>query len=170
MLVTILSCTRNKTLDTIGIRQEIADTLKLLETFDNIPAGVVGPKGQPSIHLKTTEWFEKNITDNEAEILLNHDNTFIKAIAFRKLWSINHSDIFKIIIESHNDTLTVYESAGCEGIEYRLFDYYLKTVGYPFRTKEGSNKLTKKQKEIIDSLAITSDYWISYKELMPPIY
>lgn len=168
ILVTILSCSENKKFDTTGIRQEIIDTLKILETFDNIPGGAVGPRGLPSTHLTTTHWFEKNITDNEAEILLNHANPFIKTISFRKLWRINHPDIFKIIINSYKDTLMVYESAGCEGLEYSLFDYYIKTAGYPFKTKDRNDRLTKEQKEIIDNLAMTSEYWISYKKLMPP--
>lgn len=165
----IIGCSNRRQFDSNGLRQPIADTLKVLENYDVIPGGVAGYRGEPSSHLETTYWFENSLTGDEAEILIHHENTFIRSIAFRKMWKVNYSEIGDIIIDSYKDSLIVYEQAGCERYEYRLFDYYIKTAGYPFRTMEANRRLTTRQKEVIDSLAMTKDYWIEYKKRMPPM-
>ena len=168
--LTIASCTKSgRRFDSNGLRQEIIDTLLELERFDAVPGGVTGYRGEPSVHLETTDWFEKSITRKEAEILFKHENTFIKSIAFEKMWSGSYPKIFDVIIDSYSDTLMVYQEVGCEHIGYRLFDYYIMKAGYPFRTMEANKNLTTRQKEIIDSLATTKDYWIKFKKRMPPM-
>jgi hypothetical protein len=145
------------------LRPQIADTLTWLEKSNEVPGWAVGYQGKPSLHLKTTQWFEKAISVDEGLILMTHENAFIRSIAFKKLCTVHHSNVFDYLIKSYSDSTIIYKS-GCVGCEFSEFDYYIESAGYPYRKEFWNRHFTEKQKITIDSLIATREYF----KTLPP--
>jgi hypothetical protein len=166
LLSLVTSCENGRDFDTSQLRPNIVDTLRILEKHNAIPGTVVGPNGRPSKYLETTDWFQENINSSEAEVLFYHNNSFIKAMAFIKMCRDGNPNVFDIIINSYSDTTLVYEKSGCEVFPTIIFDYYLKTVRYPYILSIPNARFTQGQIVILDSMAQTHEYWREYNALL----
>ena len=114
---------------------------------------IYGPRatelGTLSIGLK----FKKLLSVEDALILYSHPNSFIKTLAFKKLWYSDDKSIGTKIIESFTDSIDVIQSGGCESSNSPLSEYYLEIIGYPNNTFETTERLSDSEKTTIDSLA-----------------
>lgn len=139
--------------DCSGISHETLIQLFYLERFIELPAMVVGDRGIPSKHMDATKEFSKQITVAEANILHEHPNSFIRALAFKKLWLEGDSTVYEKLVDSFTDSLIVYKHHGCLIEEFEISDYYLSIIGYGNPRFDTLSFFTKKQMSNIDSLA-----------------
>jgi hypothetical protein len=148
----------NSYFDCEGLNRDVAANLLLLEQHNEIPPNASGHSGTPSKHMEATKNFNKLLIKEDALILYYHPNSFIKTLAFKKLWYSRDSSVYEKLIESFTDSAIVYRAEGCELGAYNLADYYLEIIGFETTRFDTSTTLNSAQKHIIDSLAEEYNY------------
>ncbi|NQX98012.1 MAG: hypothetical protein HRT73_09050, partial [Flavobacteriales bacterium] len=147
-----------------GLREQTIYALWGLESNSELPGSAVGIAGVPSEHLEKTKSFQQSINKEEALILYNHPNTFIKTVAFKKLWYSKEQTVFTKIVNSFQDSTIIYQASGCVGMDYKISEYFLNVIEYPNDFFWDTETLSSEEKMTIDSLAIFNNM----KNLKPP--
>jgi len=105
-----------------------------------------------------TKHFKNLLSKEDALILYNHPNSFIKTLAFKKLWYSKDSSVYDKMVDSFTDSAIVYRAEGCELGAYKLANYYLESIGFETTRFDTSTTFNSTQKHIIDSLAEEYNY------------
>ncbi|MFK8056259.1 MAG: hypothetical protein AB8F78_09100 [Saprospiraceae bacterium] len=138
------------------LRLQTIDTLQVLEKYTNIPGAATGIPGTPSTHYETTRWFQKHINQEEANVLRLHPNTFIQALAIKRLYYSKDSHFFDHLIEAFHNPTEVEVSSGCITSRIPMFQHYLSTIHYPRLLETNHLEWTHDQLSLLDSLAMTT--------------
>lgn len=150
--------TLEKDFDFSNIRNDILDSLVLIEKINGISSGIVGYGGETPKQWYTRQWILKNATESEMISMIDYPNNAIKAIAFEGLYKYGYNDIYRVlnkIIDFNNRVL--YYQQGCEGDVIDLAEYcYSNIMHYQLpgqppwkQDDEVKVKLTKEQISII---------------------
>lgn len=141
-----------------GIRNEIKDSIELLDRSGEITFDKTDFSGRKVIEWYRQKWLLENVNELELVKLTDYPSGTVKAIAYEGLIRKSDVDIFPLLEKSLNDTLTfVHYQSGCIVTSIMLSDYlfsYLTNLNdeLPPIQNPLEIKLTEKQKSEIVSL------------------
>lgn len=128
------------------ITREIAKTNVLM-------GGAVGIAGERPKQWDRYEILRSKATDRELLALTNDTNVVVRCYAFQALATRSKTDLFSIVVQHLSDTTTVHTLYGCLGGSQKAGDFFLETI-MEIRGNDSFERLTEKQKAIIDSLLL----------------
>jgi len=147
--------------------QAINEIVEEIAVYNELESQYVGFDGYHSDQYKRFERLKAELTNDQLLELTNHQNGVVRCYAFWALADRKHDNLFSVLIENLNDTVSVNKLFADIGGNTKVADFYIGLLTQEFINtthyyRRNLSQITIKEKRVLDSLVIHSSTNLSY--------